>query len=301
MIEFVDPALPGAGTRLLRKSGVNRTTGRFETNHRELKKIIDFIFVTRGMDLSSYRQSFIYRRLWSRMSATESVTYTGYGGLLESSPLELDRLLDALSINVSEFFRNPEVFAHFKKLALSELVRRKEATGNKAIRVWSAGCSTGQETYSLAIVINEQLEGRQDFTVRIWGTDIDKDALEKARKAEYSYALLRNLDKEIIEKHFVSGYNDAYVLTDGIRRMVRFEEHNLITDPPLKHMDVIFCRNMMIYLTRPQQETLFKKFFNSLKPGGYMVLGQVEVVWDRNLFKCIDPRRKIYQKPELDE
>lgn len=271
---------------------------KFETNHRELKKITDFIFAAKGVDLSSYRQSFVYRRLWTRMAAQRSVCYDTYFNLLKNSPDELDKLLDAISINVSEFFRNPDVFEAFRKTVLSELLQRKERLGNKTIRVWSAGCAIGQETYSLAILIKEELEGRERFTVRIWGTDVDKDALEIAKKAEYGSALLKNVSKEILEKYFVSGYNGLYKLKDEIKRMVSFEQHNLITEPALKHMDIVFCRNMMIYLTRQQQETLFDKFYNSLNHKGYLVIGQVEVAWNKNLFKPVNLRSRIYQKSD---
>lgn len=274
---------------------------KFGISQQEFKEVIDFICLAKGIDVGSYRQNFVYRRLWTRLAATQSKNCSNYLGILRTNPSELERLLDALSINVSEFFRNPEVFEAFGKTVLPELLKKKEYLGSRSIRVWSAGCAYGQEAYSLAILIKEALENRRHFIAKIWGTDVDKDALEKAKKAEYGGVLLKDVKKEVLEKYFISGYNGLYKLKDSIKNTVVFQQHNLFTDKPLKYMDIIFCRNTLIYFNRQQQEVLFNKFYHSLKPEGYLVIGQVESVWHQKMFRLIDLRRRIYQKQEIGD
>jgi chemotaxis methyl-accepting protein methylase len=164
------------------------------------------------------------------------------------------------------------------------------------IRIWSAGCASGQEAYSLAILINELLGGSDRFLVKIWATDVDNDALERAKKGEYDTRDFKEVDKKLLEKYFDPVYNDRYALKEDIKRLVRFEKHNLITDKGLKFMDIIFCRNVMIYFNRVQQELLLNKFYESLNSKGYLVLAKVESIWDKELFITIDPLQKIYQK-----
>lgn len=264
----------------------------------DFKKFVDFVYESKGLDLSSYRQNFVYRRLRVRMLATRAKNYLTYSNLIKTTPAELDNFLNALSINVSEFFRDPDVFIEFKKKALLELIHRKGITGNRLIRAWSAGCATGQEAYSLAILINEEVKRKSGFLLRVLGTDVDKDALEKAMKAEYDVSRLKKISKEILEKYFIARYNGVCQIKETLRHLVSFRLHNLISEPPLKGMDIVFCRNVLIYLNRQQQDALFNKFYHSLNPKGYLVIGQAEAMFNRELFMPIDLRKKIYQKIE---
>lgn len=265
-------------------------------NEEGLKKILDFIHEYKGLDLSSYRQNFLYRRLRLRIFSTKTRDYLEYITLLKNSPEEYNAFLDALSINVTEFFRDPDVFEVVKKVVLPELIARKEARGNLSLRVWSSACANGEEPYSIAILIRQSLKEKTNFLVRIWASDIDNDALEKAKKAEYPAQELKNIDSEIIKKYFISSSNNCYRLSDEIRQMVKFQVHNLFRVFPFKCLDVIFCRNVLIYLDRRQTKELFHTFSQLLNPGGYLVLGKVETLWDRDLFVPLDLRMKIYQK-----
>ncbi len=262
----------------------------------DVKRIIDFIHKQRGLDLSSYRENFFLRRLRVRMLATKIEEVKNYIHLIQNNPEEFNLFLDALSINVTEFFRDIDVFDAFAKFVIPEVIKKKEGTGNKVIRIWSAACAYGQEPYSLAILMKEALGDRKDFLVKILGTDIDEEALAKAESGVYTLADFKKIKKEIVDKYFVCKGEDNYHVCDEIRRMVKFEKFNLIKDAPLKFMDIIFCRNVMIYFSHQQQDELFSKFSQALHSKGYLVIGKVEATWDRDLFVPVKPMQKIYQK-----
>ncbi len=267
-----------------------------ENSPGNLNKVLRFINKERGIDLHSYRQSFTFRHLRSRMSETQSADYLAYITYLKDNPKEIDLFLEDLSINVTHFFRDPEVFIAFQNGPLVELINYKRKSNLKLIRIWSAGCASGQEPYSLAIMMSEVLGKKSDFVVKIWATDVDSETLERAGIGEYEQRDLKEAGKKILEKYFQPVYNGKYSVNDEIRKMVRFQKQNLISDPELKCMDIIFCRNVMIYFTREQQEVLFKKFHQSLNSQGYLVISKVESTWNKDLFVCINLYNKLYQK-----
>lgn len=265
----------------------------------DLKGVLFYIYRHKGIDLSSYRQNFLLRRLGFRMRATGSKTGQDYINLIGKKSEEFNRLLDTLAINVTEFFRDPDVFASFRKVVLEEIIQRKKSTNHQVIRAWSAGCASGEEPYSAAILINEELAVRDcNFVVRIWGTDVDNGALSEARKAEYRLNNLKEVNKGQLQMYFMHPGDSSYELKEEIKQMVNFRQHNLISDPPLKFMDIIFCRNVMIYLNQKEQEILFRKFNQSLNSKGYLVIGKVETIWSdlKDLFITVDGRQKIYRK-----
>lgn len=259
-------------------------------------KILDFINQKRGIDLRSYRQNFVFRHLRSCVADSGAKTYQEYISYLKQEPGGIDCLLDALSINVTHFFRDREVWDAFRGKVLPELLKRKSSTDQGLIRVWSAACASGQEPYSLAIMFNEAVGADSRYLIKIWASDVDDDALQRARAGEYDARDFRETDKKLLEKYFEPVYNGRYAVKEEIKKMVRFEKHNLITLPALKFMDVIFCRNVMIYFKREQQELLLNKFFGSMNTDGYLVIAKVETVWDKTMFVPVDPLQKIYQK-----
>ena len=261
-----------------------------------LKKITDFIFQQKELDLESYRKNFLIRRLSLRLQATKSESAQEYLKLLREDPREINQFLDHLSINVTEFFRDPDVFEAFRKTALRDILARKQGACRRVLRIWSAGCASGQEAYSLAIVAALELGEKSDLRVKIWGTDIDEAALEEARKGEYEAQSLQKIDKRLLAKYFIPIDNNSYRISDKIRQMVEFKKCNLADEPPFKLLDAIFCRNVMIYLSRPQKDDLFSRFHYLLNPGGYLVLSKVETLWEKNKFLTILPKEKIYQK-----
>lgn len=261
-----------------------------------LKKILEFIRERKGVDLGSYRRNFLLRRLRLRMSAAKAKGYLEYVRLLEKNPDEFNLFLDELSINVTEFFRDPDVFNAFRDLVLSEIIQKKLASGSRSLRIWSSACATGEEPYSIAILAKEALKDNPDFAVRILASDVDAQALEKAAKGEYEAHALQRIDPSVLKKYFVPLGAARYRVREDIRKMVRFRAHNIFHEPPFKCLDIIFCRNIIIYLNRALTKELFAIFSRLLVPGGYLVLGKVETLWERDLFVPVDLKAKIYQK-----
>ncbi|MFH1248391.1 MAG: protein-glutamate O-methyltransferase CheR [Candidatus Omnitrophota bacterium] len=269
---------------------------------RELLKVLEYVSRQRGLDLlSAYRKEFVFRRLRLRMRTTRCSKALEYLELLDKNDEEYNKFLDHLSINVTEFFRDEDVFEYFRKEVLPAIVKKKESSNEQIIRIWSAGCAHGQEPYSISIILRESLDSKKKFFLRIWATDIDSDALRVANRAEYSAQDIKNIDKRIVEKYFNKAYNDIYVLGAEIKHDVFFKRHNLTEEPPLRYIDAVFCRNVMIYFHRQQQELLFKKFHQSLSASGYLIIGKTETIWDRDLFMPVNTQLKIYRKNEVTE
>jgi chemotaxis methyl-accepting protein methylase len=274
-----------------------KSVGSNDIKENDLKRVIEYIRTERGIDLlSSYRTNFVFRRLRIRMREVKALNYAEYIAVLNNNPGEYNSFLDVLSVNVTEFFRDQEVFRVFRDGILPNIIKNKKGDKEKVIRIWSAGCASGQEPYSLAIILKEELADNRDFSIRITASDIDNQALERARRAEYNINDFKEIDNKILEKYFISIYNEGYRLNDEIRNMVLFRRNNLISEPPFHFMDVIFCRNVLIYFKREQQDLIFQKFNQALNRGGYLVIGKTESIWTRDLFASIDSRQKIYQK-----
>lgn len=263
----------------------------------DLEKILVYINKKRGVDLlTAYRRTFIFRRMRVRMRTARICSIGEYTDKLEKDPDELSKLLETLAINVTEFFRDPDVFNLVKDKIIPEVIADKDSQKEKIIRVWSAGCAYGQEPYSLAILLNEALEGREGFYVRIIATDVDADALERAAKGEYEERDFKEMKKEFLEKYFIKAYNGMHKIKDQIRQMIVFKQHNLINDPGFRFMDLVFCRNVMIYFNREQQDLLLNKFHSSLNSKGYLVIGKTESIWSRDIFTPVSTMQKVYKK-----
>jgi len=286
----------------------------------ELKSFLLSLQKIKGIDLSSYRKNFLRRRLQYCMQSRDVKDFCVYLDILNKDPAEYKKFLDNLSINVTEFFRDADVFEQVRNVCLKDIIKRKSLSGSKVIRAWSMACSSGQEAYSLAILIKEELKSvPEDFLVRIWGTDIDNDALETAKKAQYPLKSLKTIDSQLVKEYFYPVDTEGqgkeinaqarsfislhpqerlYQVTDTIRKQISFVRHDFITEPALKFMDLIFCRNVMIYLEKQGIESLFKKFYNALSTNGYLVIGKTEGlrVDLEELFVPVDLNKKIFQK-----
>ncbi len=244
----------------------------------------------RGLSVSSYKTPCLKRRLAVRMRARGVHTYADYALLLETTPAEFDLLLDALTINVTRFFRNPETYAVLREKVLPELTSRAGL-----VAVWSAGSATGEEPYSLAILFADAA-GRA--RVRIDATDLDPGALAILGKAEYPEAAITDVPKDLLRRWFVPG--PPWKVADAPRRMVHPIRHDLTRDPaPAPPYHLIVCRNVVIYFDRPTQERLFERFHAALVPGGWLLLGKVETLFGpaRGMFKTEDARERLFRKP----
>lgn len=249
-----------------------------------------------GFNCNEYKQSHLKRRLTTRLRANKSGSYKEYAQILLSSAAEMEKLRDALTINVTEFFRNPEAYEAFRKTALPDLIRSKEE--GRPIKIWSAGCSIGEEPYSIAILLFEYLGfSVKNYNISILGTDIDDDSLKKAENALYSARHVEKIDKKLLDKYFIEKDN-MYRLADNIRRMVTFKHHDMISGPKLYGFDLIFCRNVTIYFEHKLQERLYLSFYDTLNDGGYFVMGKTETLVGESskLFKAVDLKERIYQK-----
>lgn len=191
--------------------------------------------------------------------------------MLDSDPAEYDRLFSVLTVKVSEFFREPEVYSLLKKEILSRPAYR---TG---LRAWSCGCAYGNEAYSLAILLAENLGLRALRNTRIYATDIDNNALDTARAAVFNHDSMLNVSDHMREIYFIS-FNGGYKVRYDLRDSVRFGSLNIVKNPPISKIDILFCRNLLIYFEKDLQMTVFRKLDYALNPGGLLVLGRAEAL-----------------------
>lgn len=246
------------------------------------------------LDLFPYNRNFVKRRILARMRALRIKTYIEYYKYLIDNRDELFNLLDALSIQVTEFFRDPDVFLYFRDRILPRIIITKKRRRQKLLRIWSAGCASGEEVYSIAMIVDDMISN--EFIWRVYGTDIDREALEIAKDGIYPKNKLKNIENRYWK--YLESIDGKYKVKERIKRRALFFYHNLLSDPYLRNFDVIFCRNVLIYFDICSQEKVVREFYESLNKGGYLILGKAEVMPYRlcNLFEEIDANRKIFKK-----
>jgi len=229
-----------------------------------------------GIDFGSYKQATILRRLRGRMNATGRSTLADYAVYLESDPEEYARLVNSFLIKVTEFFRDPKLFDHLRTEVLPELIAdaRRE---RRELRIWSAGCSTGEEAYSLAIVVAEALGDGPWPDIRIFATDIDRTAIAFARRGIYPPAAIKGLPAATRDRFFVKS-DGRYEVSKRLRSLMVFGEHDLGDRAPFPRIDLLLCRNVLIYFTRSMQQIALETFAFSLRPGARLALGTSETV-----------------------
>ena len=247
-----------------------------------------------GLNCDGYRPEYLKRRLDIRLKATNSKSYSEYLRYLKANPQENKLLLNDLTINFTSFFRDPDVYQFLEKTVFPNLF------SSKILRIWSAGCATGEEAYSLAILLKEILGNHiTDYFITIHASDIDVDAKDKASKGEYNKNQLNGLSKELVDKYF-SHEGESYTVNDSVKRFVRFKIHDLMTPFPHKNLDLILCRNVMIYFSRNSQQTIHMNFYNTLRAGGYFVAGKAEMLSGEpsRRFLPVDGKCRVYRKPD---
>ncbi|WP_437805149.1 CheR family methyltransferase [Sorangium sp. So ce1078] len=240
-----------------------------------LHALLDLVRERSGIDFKRYKQATILRRLRRRMVATNTDTIDAYVSYLTEHPEEHQRLINSFLIKVTEFMRDPELFAHLRDAILPSLIAHAR-DDNKTLRIWSAGCATGEEAYSLAILVSELLGDELDsFNVRIFSTDLDSAAVAFARRGVYGAGAIEDLPRELVERHFVAT-DGHYQVKKRIRNLTVFGEHDLGQRAPFPHLDLVVCRNVLIYFTSDLQRRTLHLFAFSLREGGYLVLGKAE-------------------------
>ena len=249
----------------------------------------------RGFGCANYKEKCLRRRIAVRMRAKGVHTYEAYAKVLDTDAAEYERLLDALTINVTKLFRNWETYA-----ALAEqVIPLLWALPASSIRVWSAGCSSGEEPYSLAALFHRHATalGASPSRVRVLGTDIDRESLRAAERGSYDDAAFADTPADLRARYFSAAR--PYTIAPEVRALVSFERRDLVGEPaPEGRFHLIVCRNVLIYFDRATQEQLFERFHEALQPDGILVLGKVETLLGqiRSRFAPVDSRERIFQK-----
>jgi len=265
--------------------------------NQELLLLLNKVYFDTGCDFRQYKETTLERRIERRLHATNARTYADYLAVLDSDSSEYDRLLSTLTIKVTGFFRELDAFSFIEKDVLPEVLSLAERSGRRVIRIWSAGCASGEEPYSLAILVCEILgEKVGDFDIAIYGTDIDRQCLLTAERGRYGVEAVSGLTEVLMDKYFSE--NGEYSVRPELSRLVRFYQHNLASDPPLLDLDLIVCRNVLIYFTRDLQERVFMNFHRGLRSDGFLFLGKAETLVGRvaSLFRPISKEWRIYRK-----
>jgi chemotaxis protein methyltransferase CheR len=238
----------------------------------------ELIYAECGVNIGIDKKLFLESRMKKRMDELGIKTGQDYYSLVTNVRTkfhELPTLLDALMICETSFFRNQAQFDLFKQVVLPEVVARKEQSGSRMLRLWSAGCSTGQEPYTAAMTLLESIKDADKWMLRVFASDLSFTALERAQNGIYRQDQMKGIGPLLMAKYFRQE-NGAYLINEAVKKCVMFDYHNLKNDNGLRNLDIIFCRNVMIYFDKQEQARLVNRFANCLVPGGYLFIGHAE-------------------------
>jgi chemotaxis protein methyltransferase CheR len=250
---------------------------------------------TRGVSCESYKDKCLKRRIAVRMRARGVHTYDDYSRLLDDDAREYEQLLDALTINVTKFFRNAETWG-----ALRPHLAALWAARRGRLRIWSAGCASGEEPYTIAVLLSEIADGHAIEHAYIDATDVDRLSLERTRQATYPETAFTEMPADLRRRYFTPDAPPPRQPIPPVRALVRVTAHDLMREPPPHPpYELVVCRNVVIYFERRAQERLFQVFVDALTPGGILLLGKVETLFGaaRERLTLVDPRERIYTKP----
>lgn len=268
-------------------------------NQSALEKIFAILRHKTGQDFTQYKRNTIYRRVERRISLHKIDGIGPYVEFLKKNPQEVELLFKELLIGVTRFFRDGEVWEQLAKDAIPALLLHKS---NRQLRAWVPACSTGEEAYSLAIVFKEAINRLQpgaNCSLQIFATDIDRDAIDKARRGVYPLRIEEEVSPERLQRFFFKEDN-SYRVNKEIREMVIFAPQNVIMDPPFTKLDLLSCRNLLIYLAPELQKKLLPLFHYSLNPGGVLVLGSAESIGSHgDLFSVVDSKARVYRRRDV--
>lgn len=278
---------------------INPQLERVEMERGELSRLEEILRTQHHLQLSSYNDNCIKRRLASRIRTLGLNSLAQYLEIIQKDPREEKKLIDALTISVTSFFRDPEAFEQISRNVIPQLLDDSAKTGSP-LKIWSAGCSTGEEAYSLVIAF---LEAAPELLfrpkLRIWATDIDDQAIEQAKNGVFPRGRLENLTPKLTDKYFLAD-SDDFKIKPEIKNLIDFRRENLLAPgfSGFEGLDLIMCRNLLIYLKRDEQGRMLGKFEQCLREGGFLVLGKTEFLREpfRSRFEHISPSERIFRK-----
>src|SRR4051795_9924709 len=261
----------------------------------EFEALLEFLKDSRGFDFTGYKRSSLMRRVDRRMQQLDMASYVDYLDYLQLHQDEFTALFNTILINVTSFFRDPDAWTHLRDVALPQVLSARKPSD--PIRVWSAGCASGEEPYSVAIALAE-LMGPEQFRdrVKIYATDVDEEALVQARHASYPESTVKAVPDELREKYFEQQGQRTVFRTD-LRRSIIFGRNDLVRDAPISRVDLLVCRNTLMYFNAETQGQILARLHFALQPTGVLMLGKSEMLLSHtDLFKPVDLRRRVFRK-----
>jgi len=266
----------------------------------DFEELVEYIRTNRGFDFSGYKRPSLSRRFQKRMQSVKQDSYESYRRYLEENPDEFVDLFNTILVNVTSFFRDGAAWDYLREEVVPRLIA--ESAARDGIRVWSTGCASGEEAYSLAMSFAEAMpeEAFRD-RVKIYATDVDEEALTEGRHATYPASRLENVPDELRDRYF-ERVEQRYLVKPDLRRSVIFGRHDVVQDPPISRIDLLTSRNTLIYFTPEAQSRILANFHFALRDGGYLFMGKSEMMLGRSsLFSPLDLKRRIFQKvPRAD-
>src|SRR6266550_1826529 len=260
-----------------------------------LRSILEQVSWQANIDFRPYKSSTILRRISRRMAVTHCSTMHDYLDYLKANPQEVGELVKAFLINVTQFFRDSDAFTYLKSEIIPKLIARGRERDH-TLRVWAAGCATGEEAYSLAMLITDLLGPElSEWSIKIFATDVDEAAINFARRGLYSENLLKDVPADY-KDHFFERVDHGYRISKMLRQMIIFGQQDLSRSAPFPRIDLVLCRNVLIYFTPELQEYVLNQFTFSLSPGGYLFLGIAETVRPtQSYFELVNKHWKVYR------
>lgn len=271
--------------------------------NQEFEALLDYLKHHQGYDLTGYKRLTLMRRFSHRMQQIQIDSYQDYLQYLQTHSEELVTLLDTITINVTAFFRDRDAWNYLADQIIPQIINSKQP--HEQIRVWSAGCAFGQEVYTLAIILAEALGIEQYLQrVQLFATDVDEEALQRSRQASYSDLEVAAIPTNLLEKYFKQT-EQGYVFNAKLRRTIIFARHNLAFDAPMSRIDLLTCRNTLMYFNTEMQASILVRFHFALKPNGFLFLGKAEtIVTHRQIFIPVNLKHRVFalgQNLSLDE
>ncbi len=265
------------------------------SDEERVESLLDYLKGSRGFDFTAYKRSSLMRRIQKRLQSVNVDSYEQYQTYLEAHPEEFGLLFNTILINVTSFFRDAEAWEFLS----SQIVPRVIASGRPeaGIRVWSTGCASGEEAYTLAIILAEQL-GIEQFRrrVKIYASDVDEEALMQARHATYTASQVQDLPGELLSRYF-ERVDDRYLFLKDVRRSIIFGRHDLVQDAPISRVNLLVCRNTLMYFTRDTQAKVLNRFHFALRNGGFLFMGRAELLLTHGeLFTPVELKWRVFTK-----